>query len=156
MFRRILSLILVPVLLANQAVLCCAHSHVDSVNGGQSQRAHIHHSGHSHDSSHNHGDSGDHQHDDSSQSEYPIAELETGDPFEHDHDAIYIGEQVELHLPASRVSIEESTVAGKLRFAEVPNVVHQGHCCQAILAGPLGLYSTSHCAIFLQTRCLLI
>ncbi len=158
MFRRILCLILVPALLANQAVLCCAHTHSGSDSSEHSPRAHVHYSGHSHTSSHSHGDSGDHQHHDSDQPENsaPIAGLETGNPAGHDHDAIYIAAQVDLHLPASRVSIEESTVAAQWLVVENPPVIQLGHRCQVTRAGPPGLFSTDQCAIFLQTSRLLI
>ena len=158
MFRRILCLILVPALLANQAVLCYAHTHPGSEPSDHSLRAHVHQSGHSHDSSHNHGDSGDHQHDDSDQSENstPIAGLETGDPAGHDHDAIYFSNQVDLHLPACRISIEESTIAAQWLVVENSPFVQQRQRCQVTRAGPLGLYSTDQCALFLQTCRLLV
>lgn len=166
MIRRIVCLMLVPALLANQAVLCCAHTHAGSDSSDHSARAHVHQSETSHDLSHNHGDSDDHQHDESDQTENsneipaeqstPITGVETGDPTGNDHDAIYIGEQVDLHLPASRVSIEESTVAAQWLVIENPPVIQLSHRCQLTRAGPLGLYSADQCAIFLQTCCLLI
>lgn len=159
MIRRIVCLMLVPALLANQAVLRCAHTHTGLESSDHSARAHIHQSGHSHDSGHHHhGDSGDHQHDDSDQPENstPITGLETGAPVGHDHDAIYIGEQVDLHLPASRIAIEESTVAPQWLVIEDPPVIQVRHLCQLTRAGPLGLYSADQCALFLQTCRLLI
>ncbi len=144
MIRQIVCLILVPALLANQAVFCCAHTHAGSEPTDHSPRAHAHQTDHAHDSSHHHGDSA------------PITGLETGDPAGHDHDAIYIGEQVDLHLPASRISVEESTVAAHGLVVENPPVIQLRHRYQVTRAGPLGLYSTDRCALYLQTCRLLI
>jgi hypothetical protein len=159
MIRRIVRLMLVPALLANQAVLCCAHTHPGSESSDHSARAHVHQSGHSHDSGHHHhGDSGDHHHHNSDQPENsnPVVGLETGDPAGHDHDAVYIGEQVDLNLPASRISIEESTFAADWLVVENRPVIQLRHRCQQTRAGPLGLHSVDQCAIFLQTCRLLI
>ena len=162
MIRRIVCLMLVPALLANQAVLCCAHTHSGSEPSGHSTtRSHVHQSGHWHDShqhQHQHGDSGGHQHDDSDHSENsnPIVGLASGDPVGHDHDAIYIGKQVDLHLPINRISIEGSTVATSWLVIENPSVIQPRHRCQVTRAGPLGLYSAHRCAIFMQTGRLLI
>jgi hypothetical protein len=82
--------------------------------------------------------------------------LETGDPVGHDHDAIYIGDQVALQLQASNISIEDSTVAAQWRFVENPPIIQVMHRCQITRAGPLGLYSTDQCALFLQTCRLLM
>ena len=160
MIRRIVCLMLVPALLANQAVLCCAHTHSGSEPSDHSTtRAHVHQSGHSHDSGHyHHGDSGDHQHDDSNQSENstPIAEWETGNPNGHNDDAIYLSDQVDLHLPMGQISIEESIVAAQWLIVENPPTLKPSRKSQVTRAGPLGLYSIDQCAIFLQTCRLLI
>ena len=158
MIRRIVCLMLVPALLANQAVLCCAHTHGGSESSDHSARAHVHQSGHSHDSCHRHdGESSEHHHDSKlPENSTPATCLEMGDPAGHDHDAIYIGEQVDLHLPTSRVSVEESTVAAQWLVIENPPVIQLKHRCQQTRAGPLGLHSVEQCAIFLQTCRLLI
>ena len=159
MIRRIVCLMLVPALLANQAVLCCAHTHAGSESSDHSPRAHFHQSGHSHESGHHHhDDSGDHQYGDSDQSENstPNAGLETGDPAGHDHNVIYIGDQVDLRLPLGRISIEESTVVAQWLAVENLPVIQPRHRRQVTRAGPLGLYSADQCAIFLQTCRLLI
>ena len=168
MFRRILCLILVPALLANQAVMCCAHTHTGSEQSDHSTRAHIHQSGHSHDSGHHHhhGDPDDHQHGESSQPQNsnevleqsaPISGLETGIPIGHDDDAIYLSDQVDLLVPVSRHSIDEPTVAAAQWLAiDVSTTLRPRHRCQATRAGPLGLFSPDQCSIYLQTCCLLI
>jgi hypothetical protein len=59
-------------------------------------------------------------------------------------------------LPASRVSIEESTANDQWLVVENPLVIERGHRCPLTRVGPIGLYCIDHCAIFLQTCRLLI
>jgi hypothetical protein len=176
MIRRIISLILIPALLANQTMLCCAHTHPGLEPDDHPARAHVHwfghehHHGHSHD--HHHGDSGEHHHGDSDPTKDSdslklidaptIQAFESGAAATHDQNTIYLGEQVDLRLTVCRISLVKLATAVASwpvveNLADIPSGLSFAILQpRARRAGPLGMFSTAHCAIFLQTSRLLI
>jgi hypothetical protein len=96
MLRQTLSLLLSIALLSSQAVACCGHAHPGHANDS-TQRAHVHLHGHAH------GQQGKHHHGHASHDHFPVAgnaatTLVAADSFEHDSDAIYLGEPDPLLL----------------------------------------------------------
>ena len=158
MCRRIVCLMLVPALLANLAASCCAHSHQGIETADHSARAHVHFSGesHAHDShSHHHGDSSEHQHSDT----LPAGQSETDScfvasiPGQHDSDAIYFGTQDDFQNSTSRITIDGPTAVSIIFDVAVPPEVSPERQTQLTRAGP---FASLHCAIYLQTRRLLL
>jgi hypothetical protein len=149
---------LVPVLLANQAAMCCAHSHHGGETDDHSARTHVHLSGENHEShsdSHHHGDSGEHEHAD----ELPVNHSESGSDFEanlpvdHDSDALYFGEHDNFQISPERINVDGQSFETLWFDTPVPRTANSECRAQATRAGPFTPY---YCAIFLQTRRLLL
>ena len=158
MFRRIVCLMLVPAVLANLAASCCAHAHQGIETADHSARVHIHLVGepHSHDShSHHHGDSRDHKHSDvlpAGQSAIDFC-FDSSIPAQHDTDAVYFGSQDDLQITSSRITIDGPAAVSIIFDVAVPPVVLPERQAQLTRAGP---FASHRCAIYLQTRRLLL
>lgn len=158
MLRQILALMLVPVLLANQAAMCCAHSHQGGESDGHSARTHIHFAGEAHGSnsgSHHHGDhdhSGNHDH-----SDEPVDGSEsifsTNLPSEHDSDALYFGVNGDFQISPNRITVDKPALAILVVDSIILRIAKSERQTQVTRAGPFSRY---HCAIYLQTSRLLI
>ncbi len=173
MIHQIVCLLLIPALLANQAAMCCAHSHSDSESDDHSVRSHFHVTGaihtevrgdHLHDG-HQHGDHqhGDHQHgdcgshDDSGEPSPDGADANLdfapSCPVGHDGDAVFFGEQNNIQISSSRITLEDLTFISVCFVAALPRVETRVYRTQVSRVGP---FWPCQCAIILQTGCLLI
>lgn len=98
MYRRIVSLLLLPCVLLTQSAALAGHAHADFRIPGHDLRPHIHTqnvpAGHNHDSHahHHHHASSDHHHDDVADSTEPDFQqtLLPVAPSDHDSDAVYV------------------------------------------------------------------
>jgi hypothetical protein len=147
---------LVPALLANQAAMCCAHSHHGGETDDHSTRTHLHLSGESHDShSHHHNAPGEHEH----SGELPMKDSESGPDFEanlpvdHDSDALYFGEHDNFQISSNRINVDVQSFAMLFLDTAIPRIANSERRTQVTRAGPFTPYD---CAIFLQTRRLLL
>jgi len=168
MIRRIVCLLLVPTLLANQVAMCCAHTHYDSDDNDHSSRTHFHFFGHTHkaDTSdhhdhhhhhgdHHHGDCDEHGHCDEpapAESESNL-EFDSNYPVDHDHDAVFFGEQDAVQIQSNRLTFEGLTFTSICLVAELLRDETQSYRTQVARAGPFSPY---YCAIYLQIGCLRI
>gem|GEM_PF-7113254 len=133
--------------------MCSAHTHQGKEGSGHSDRTHVHLSGHGHSHVNDHGGnatSHEHQTLDGSISS---AEIDSKDPGNHDSDAIYFGDQNDLQFQSKLTIADTSTVPVVWWFTEWPKIVNPVHRSQVTRAGP---FAQLQCALFLQTRCLLI
>ncbi|MFT5300164.1 MAG: hypothetical protein ACI87E_001713 [Mariniblastus sp.] len=155
MTNRILRLMLVFALLANQATICAAHSHHDSEPSDHSARSHVHLSGHSHDGgSHAHHDSGEHQHPDEPQpSDDSESGLDSSNLGDHDSDAFYFGDQDNIHNQSNRLIAKDLNSIAVLFIAQQSLVLPPAIPSQRTRAGP---FLASRLAIYLQTSRLLL
>ncbi len=140
--------------------MCLAHTHHGSAPDDHSARLHLHLSGHSHAScsiGHSHGDSGEHQHpveplqDDTESS----AGLNLCFP-DHDCDAVYVGEQNTIQTQSRDIAanVASSASVWPVHVPQVtPQVAGTGSHGQVWRTRP---FSPFKCALYLQTRCLLI
>ncbi len=158
MIRRIVCLFLVPALFANQAAICFAHQHRGLETDDHAARTHVHLFGHCHQTDagdHHHGDPCGHRHsneqgpsDDESDSGF-----DPSCPPDHDTNAIFFGEQDLPQTHPNRLTFEVSTYFVICFVAEMPRTKSTIEWSSVSRAGPFLPY---HCAIYLQTRCLLI
>jgi hypothetical protein len=147
MTSRILRLMLVFALFANQAAICGAHSHHDSEPSDHSARSHAHMSGHSHDGDHH--DSSEHQHSDDLQpSDDSESGLDSSLPGDHDSDALFFGEQDYFQTQSNRLIAKDLSFVAILFVAQQPLVSKPACQSQRTRAGP---FSTYRCAVYLQT-----
>ncbi len=156
MIRRIVCLMLVPALLANQAAMCCAHAHHGGEPDDHSARSHVHLSGEGHDShSHHHGEPVEHEHSD----KLPVNDSESGLDFEanlpvdHDSDALYFGEHDNFQISLNQLNVDVQSVATLFSDVAIPRIANSERPAHVTRAGPFTPY---YCAIFLQTRRLLL
>lgn len=157
MFRRVVCLLLVPALFINQAaVLCCAHSHHESMAEGHSARTHVHISGQSHkmgSHDHVHSDRNEHVHVKTSSDD---SELDLDGvlrwPLEHDSDAVFMSEPENVHLRTSRITFAVHLFVLAYELANFKRADAQDFQCQ--LSGVP--YLRYDCAIYLQILCLRI
>ena len=94
MYRRTLSVILVPCLLLTQSA-ALGHTHNGSEPAGHDLRPHFHLTtalaGHTHDDTHHHSHHGDHHHNDGNQTKPPLPLTPDTSPLSsHDNDAVFI------------------------------------------------------------------
>lgn len=158
--RRVISLLLVPALLANQAAMCLSHAHHDPSNDGHATRSHIHfshvsheHHGHGHDHDEDFGSN-----DDSGTPEsdgwYAELKFDACVPASHDDDAFYVVDQTSIRNPFRVVVLEGSLDSFFDQSFECLPPVDKSFCCRDLrVVGPFLRYS---CAIYLQTHSLLI
>lgn len=154
MIRRIVCLLLVPAMLANQAAMCCAHQHHDSEVDSHSTRTHFHVSGQG-THNHHHGDSSEHEHSGESAPDRTESSLgfDLGCPLDHDGDAIFIGEQCSLHSLASRMAFKDVAFISICFASEPPRAETRGYRSHRCGAAP---FLQRQCALYLQTGRLLI
>jgi hypothetical protein len=157
MIRRIISLLLIPALLANQAVMCCAHTHHTGESGQHTTRTHLHlfGGGHgSHSDDHHHGPNGEHRHSDELPLEGSESTLGFGSelPVDHDNDAVFIGKNSNLCAPSNRIILEGPDFVSVFLDRKIHRPADSEHQSQISRAGPFAC----HCTIFLQTRRLLL
>lgn len=158
MIRRIVFLLLVPALLANQAAMCCAHTHHGSEINDHSSRAHFHVSGETHradSNDHQHADGVEHEHSDRPASDGTESNLDFESSYSvgHDNDAIFFGEQDIIRIQSNRLAFDGLVTASLYFVAETMLVKTRNYRSQTTRAGPFLPY---RCAIYLQTCCLLI
>jgi len=163
MLRRIVCLLLVPALLASQTEMCFAHVHIGSEAEDHAARPHVHLSNHSH-GHHSHAHRSHHHDDHRGECEHSV-ELQSLDanskltfgtscPTDHDSDAVYFGEQDTILHHFGKITFERSSDrSSDCSLVFVPRMAKPGFRGQLRQAGPFLPYA---CAIFLQTRCLLI
>ena len=136
-------------LFRSQAAICSAHSHQGTENAEHAERSHVHLSGHGH--SHDHDSSG-HEHrtsDDAASN----PNVDTCDPGSHDSGAIYFGDQNDLQVPSKQWTTAISTILTIWSVADWPLIEKPIQRSQVTRTGR---FAQLHCALFLQTRCLLI
>jgi hypothetical protein len=177
MIRRIISLILIPALLANQTMVCCAHTHPGLEPDDHPTRAHVHLFGHEHhhrhSPDHHHGDSGEHHHGDCGEHHHgdcgdhdhgnsdpskdsdslklidspTIQAFESGVAATHDQNTIYLGEQVDLQLTVCRISLVKQATS----IASWPVVENLAGIAIAILQPRAR--QAGHLGLFSTARC---
>lgn len=157
MFRRIVCLLLVPVLLANQAAMCCAHTHQYGETDDHPTRAHVHLSGGSHgphSDGHRHGATCEHRHSDYQPVECSDDNLDFNAelPIDHDSDALFFGRNISLPIPPNRITVDVPTFFPVYLDAELLPLSSTEKRSQVTRAGPFSY----HCAIFVQTCRLLL
>lgn len=163
MIRRIVCLLLVPALFANQAAVCCAHAHNDSETCDFSARAHLHLSDHSHEHhSGQHHSHGHHHGSDTDATEHssarPSNDLNSNldfntSPVDHDGDVVFIGEQTTIQNLSGKITVEKSSNAFVCNLDRVRQVTSPGHRVRTFRAGSFLPYS---CATYLQVCTLLV
>ena len=157
MLRRIASLLLIPVLLANQAAMCCAHTHHSGSDvEDHSQRVHVHLGGHHHDQCHDH-DHSDHQYpvdDNTSDDADSVQNFETGCHVDHDGDAIYLNDKGEFRYQSTRLMLERISPGPVIELAEQWTSVTISERPNRVTRA--GSFLPYHCPVYLQTCCLLI
>ncbi len=165
MIRQVLCLILMPALLANQAALCCAHSHEGHTNSAPhihfsttSHGSHFH--SHSHDH-HHHGDVHEHHHHrpvkktDESQNASP--QIDASSHLDGHDGAVFVCKHSSFLTKTNRAVFAGTPCMfdASFDFGPTPMVntdEHQHNAKQAFGA-PARLHGGA-CAIFLQTRSL--
>ena len=160
MIRRIVCLLLVPALLANQAAMCCAHHHHGLESDDHPARNHVHLFGHYHQTDgdehqHFHDETCDHRHsgEQNPNEDASDSDFDASCPADHDSDAIFFGEQDSLQVQTNRLTFGVSIYSVFSVVAELPRAVIADRWSRGSRAGPFLPY---HCAIYLQTRSLLI
>lgn len=154
MIRQLLSLFLITALLANQAVVCCGHTH-DGVTSDHSSRAHIHLGGRSHchetGQHHHHGEEQDSRN-------RQIPDRSDGlatDPItssDHDDDTIYVCEQESVLVASGKIVVKKSPC-----FVAIPGSINCGYrLSEARLLGCSQPRLTFAHALYLQTSRLLL
>ena len=156
--RRVISLLLVPALLANQAAMCLSHVHLDPANDGHATRSHVHFSHGSHEHhGHDHGEEiGSNDDSGKPESDGWFAELKFSAcvPASHDADALYVVDQTTMRNSFRVVVLEGSLDSFFVQSFEcLPPADKSFYCRDLRIAGP---YSPRPCAIYLQTHSLLI
>jgi hypothetical protein len=157
MIRPFLTLLLVPLMLANQG-LCFAHSHHDTnivESEGHASRSHFHTGDHDHESKNDHADHSQRQHSDRT----PSSEHDGGDhptliqsSTDHDADAVYSPEAATLAHFRQTVIID--LPLGLVSSAIVQTTHHDGNWL--LLRGqPTSVFDTA-CPIYLRTLSLRI
>ncbi len=164
MIRRVISLLLMPLMLANQG-LCLAHAHHDSQPPDHASRPHIHsgsHShgdadhGHDHDAVHAPDNDADHSHESAHHPDEGAAELVTATPVlrtsapDHEHDAVYfaVTTPITLKTDSAVKRLADDQAAGWMLCVEAS----EGTAIRPwpVVGPPLALFDAD-CPIFLRT-----
>lgn len=154
MLRRIASLLFIPVLLANQAAMCCAHiHHSGSEVEDHSQRAHVHFAGHDHSHDHDHSDHQIPLDESSPDDADSVLKFETSCHSDHDNDAIYLNDRGEFRNQTTQLTLEGIS-PGPVMFAEKRLAMVIPVCRNRVIRAISFL--PYHCPVYLQTCCLLI
>lgn len=160
MRRQVLTLLLIPALLANQTAMCCAHVHDDSGSNEHSTKVHLHLSTHSH-AQH----SQVHDYDALGEIHVCVGEPRASDsnghlsicadcPSDHDSGAVFFAERETIRNDSGPTTLQViSSAASFCEVAVTPQIVKSGCRGQFQQVAPFVPYS---CAIYLQVRALLI
>lgn len=167
MTHRLLCLLLVSLMLANQG-LCLAHSHHGTgvaVPKDHASRPHFHVGDHDHhdhhDSTHGQDQQSDHSHGNQSDRDCPLDEQDTALPKamapigEHDSDAVYCTSSVPVARNGNSVNVLS---AKDVVLAPIFHVASQGNrsfCAGPIRGQPPSVFETA-CPIYLRTLSLRI
>lgn len=168
MFRRFVCVLLIPMLIANQAIaMGCPHEHSGTEPDSHHDRPHIHigfhhhnhhrhHDGnHAHDHGHDHSGHGDgHQHSHpTSQHSQNSASGDAEFPCGHDCDAVYFPVH-ELHFlpPVQQELISVGLALVAFAVVDWPQYTPSVRPSWTIV--PRGPFSVEHCALYLQILCL--
>lgn len=156
MIHRVLCLLLVPALLANQAALCCAHTHEGHADAAphvhlpwNSHGSHGHSHSHGHD--HHHGSHHHHEmehHSHSTNDSDADCKVIPGRKGETQHDAVIDYTEATFLTHTKRIVSEHELLA--MPVFELPDVIRQNTQGKRF-SEPLSIAARYRCAIFLQT-----